>query len=73
MRFSVRALLASLLLCSNLAIGPAAALGLSVEFPTLTWPIDTPVTTPAPTINQPNVDCPDPASVNATRCPAPSR
>lgn len=69
MRFSVPVLMTALIMSSSVAIGPAAALGLSFDFPTLTWPVSMPAPTPA----QPAVDCTTGAAPDPILCPAPSR
>lgn len=72
MRRALPAVLAAALSTGLLVADPAHALGLVFEFPTLTWPIGAPGTTPA-TPGQPAIGCTDPASLTPPPCPPPSR
>jgi hypothetical protein len=65
----MRPIFSALFVALTLASGPAAALGVTYDFPTLTWPI----TTPAPSVDLPTQSCVDPTSLTPTLCPAASR
>ena len=53
----------------GLTAAPATALGLIVDFPTLTWPI----TRPAPIVAAPVQECPGTGTALPATCVAPSR
>lgn len=65
----MRPIFSALFVVFTVGSGSASALGLSVEFPTLTWPVTAPATSP----ELPTQEFLDPSRLFSILCPAPSR